>query len=258
MPCDRSQFGEIHGAAVIGLDDGLTKVADVAVGVQVRAAGIPLERTDIHVVLAEVEVNGGHPDQGREILVDGFHAAQQKTAFIAAAKEGVTHAGRDVGGIEVERSALVVPEQLAAADLEMADGKCKELFDRRLGGGPLHLGFGKIGAAVAMNNQVDDRMFHHDGVEAELGCKQGDDSDASHNPVDVGQRDLVRRLGAMDGQAANFHLQAKWDGVIGAEFDPAAGGLFQRGHDMPAHERLKGIGGHVPRARAEHDEPEQK
>src|SRR4029077_8279886 len=59
-------------------------------------------------------------------------------------------------------------------------------------------------------------------------------------------------------EVANLHLQAKRDGVVGAKFDAAPGGLFHGGDDPAAHVGLERVGGHVPGGGAQEDDSSEE
>jgi len=53
--------------------------------------------------------------------------------------------------------------------------------------------------------------------------------DPGNDAVSVCQGNLAGTFQAVEGKVANFDLQAKRDGVVGAQFDPAAGLISMAG-----------------------------
>ena len=85
------------------------------------------------------------------------------------AKNKIGHPRGKIVGDEVERDALVVPEQFTILNIEAVDGKGEELLDGSFFRGTRNFRLGLIGSAVRINNDVDDRMIEEHGVESELG-----------------------------------------------------------------------------------------
>src|SRR5882762_1964403 len=101
-------------------------------------------------------------------------------------------------------------------------------------------------------------MLEDDGLETEAGLEQGDDLNTSDQPIDMRQWDFAGSFPTVNGEVANLGLQTERNGVIGAQFDAATGGPFDRGDDAAADQGLEGIGCHVPGRCPQKDRAEEE
>src|SRR5579864_5018279 len=256
---DVRDFSEIEAGGVGRVDFRLAEIGDMPAGINAGIPRGPAQRAYLDIIFSQREASGGVPGKRTKVLIFRFDAAEGELAFVAVAQKGIDHGGRDVGGLEVEGDFLVVPEKLAATDFDPADGKREQLLDGSvLRRGTLHFRVRQVGASVGIDNQVDDRMFEDNPLEAEAGFEQRDHLDAGGDTIDMRKWNLVRTFKTVQREVANLDLQPERDCVVGAEFDACAGRLLQGSDDVAPHIGLEGIGRHVPGGNAEKNEGDQK
>src|SRR5271168_225053 len=180
---DGGDFGEIDLRIVFELKARPTESHDLTAGCEMRMAGIPFKRRNGGRIGPDTEFHSSHPGKWAEVEQLGIDQAEQKASIVAPAEKRVVHLQRGIAGREIDRDGLIVPEDLAVAELEMVDGKGEELFDRGLAGGrSTFLPQGKIGGAVGMENHVDDGLFQDHflktkfGAEKKIELQAGDDA----------------------------------------------------------------------------------
>ena len=133
------------------------------------------------------------------------------------------------------------------AGFEVIDGKSEELFDRALAGCGGRFSLRKVGAAVGIKSDVDDRVLEDDFVEGKLGTEKRADFQAGDDAIGMGERDIGGRFASVYGDVADLHLKTEGNSVEAADFGAASGDALDFSDETAADQRLEGVGVDIDR-----------
>ena len=116
---------------------------------------------------------------------------------------GVGHPGRKISRREIERDALVVPDELPVLHVEPADGEREKRVYGRFRRSALGAERRLVRGAVRINNDVHDGMVEQDAVKAELGAEQGNDFNIGNDAVHMRVGNFAGLFASVNGEISD-------------------------------------------------------
>src|SRR5208337_3017605 len=135
----------------------------------------------------------------------------------------IGHCCADVVCAEVQRQLPIIQQQHAILEIGASDGQVEERLYRRCAA-LLHLGLGRVGGSVGINDEVDNGMLKAQVLQVDPNLNKRENAQPHVNPVRMRIRLLVGSLATVDGQIVSFKFKRREFPVKGPQVNPSAGG----------------------------------
>ncbi len=250
------------------IPDGVVEVLHAGVGVDVgRHAGVKADLFNGDELAAELglEVETG-PGDGHGLHAGAQVADTERDAVVVGLGDVVDVDAEVVGG-EVKGDGLVVEEDDAVGELDLAGLQVEKGVENGFGRGRFGFWNGLVGAAVLVDDEVHLRLvdvqeregdvLHRAGAVGGVG-EEVLERDADEDAVggDVGC--LTRTFKTVDDEAVRFNGKVPQAEVHGGQVNLATGGFFQGADESFADAVLEVGGAGVHGEAAECEDEQQK
>ena len=146
---------------------------------------------------------------------------------------------------EVEWDLAIIHQQYSITEIGTTDRQVEELL-HALRIALLCFRLGRIGRAVGISDEVNDRMLESDILEMHTHLQNGNNAQSDDDAVGMHVWCLVWRFASMDGQTVSVKFQLPKIPVKSLQFNSAASRIFQGSDHLAAYQVLKAGTPQVP------------